>query len=74
MCAVEFVKDKGTKVEFPMEEKVASRVHVAAQKRGLMSRIRGESVYSLAPPVVTPFPVLDRIVEALAGAVHEILG
>jgi L-2,4-diaminobutyrate transaminase len=73
MCGVEFVLDRATKAEHPPEEKVGSRVSAAAQKRGLFSRLRGESVFCLAPPVITPYPVLDRIVEALAGAVKEIL-
>jgi adenosylmethionine-8-amino-7-oxononanoate aminotransferase len=73
MCGIEFVQDKGTKAEFPATEQIASKVHAAAQKRGLFSRLRGESVFCLAPPVVTPYPILDRIVEIMAAAVREVL-
>ncbi|MGQ0635026.1 MAG: aminotransferase family protein [Planctomycetaceae bacterium] len=74
MCGVEFVQDKGSKAEHPPEEKIGSKVHLAAQKRGLVSRLRGESVFCLAPPIVTPYLVLDRIVESLADAVRDVLG
>jgi putrescine---pyruvate transaminase len=74
MCGIEIVQDKGTKAEFPAADQMGSKVHAAAQKRGLFSRLRGESVFCLAPPVVTPYPILDRIVEIMAGAVREVLG
>ena len=71
MCAIEFVENKGTKVEYPVDQKIGSRVHTAAQKRGLFSRLRGESVFCLAPPVISEYATLDRIVEIMAGAVDE---
>jgi adenosylmethionine-8-amino-7-oxononanoate aminotransferase len=74
MCGIELVADKSTKAEHPAEEKIGSKVHLAAQKRGLFSRLRGESVFCLAPPIVTPAPILDRIVEIMAGAVGDVLG
>ncbi len=74
MCAVEIVQDKETKVEFPAADQIGSKVHAAAQKRGLFSRLRGESVFCLAPPVITPYAILDRIVDNLAGAVRDVLG
>jgi adenosylmethionine-8-amino-7-oxononanoate aminotransferase len=74
MCGIEFVRDKQTKAEYDLTEKIGSKVHAAAQKRGLFSRLRGESVFCLAPPIVTPTPILDRIVEIMAGAVGEVLG
>jgi adenosylmethionine-8-amino-7-oxononanoate aminotransferase len=73
MCAVEFVQDKSTKAEFPPAEKVGIRVHQSAQKRGLFSRLRGD-VFCLAPPIITPEPTLDRIVEILSEAVEDVLG
>ena len=68
------MQGKGTKAEFPAADQMGSKVHAAAQKRGLFSRLRGESVFCLAPPVVTPYSVLDRIVEIMAGALREVLG
>jgi adenosylmethionine-8-amino-7-oxononanoate aminotransferase len=46
---------------------------LAAQRRGLFTRLRGD-VFCLAPPVVTPFNLLDRIVEILAESIREVLG
>jgi adenosylmethionine-8-amino-7-oxononanoate aminotransferase len=74
MCGVEFVQDKATKAEYPPEDRIGSKVHAAAQRRGLFSRLRGESVFCLAPPVITPNPILDRIVEIMGEAVREVLG
>jgi adenosylmethionine-8-amino-7-oxononanoate aminotransferase len=74
MCGIEFVQDKGTKAEFPASEKIGSRVHLAAQKHGLVSRLRGESVFCLAPPIITPPALLDRIVEIMALAIEDVLG
>ena len=73
MCAVEIVKDKSTKEEFPASDKIGARVNAETQKRGLFSRLRGD-VYCLAPPVVTTREQLDRIVEALKDSVHAVLG
>jgi adenosylmethionine-8-amino-7-oxononanoate aminotransferase len=73
MCGVEFVQEKQTKAEFPAADQVGPRIHVAAQKRGLFSRLRGD-VFCLAPPIVTTTAQLDRIVEILAESVTEVLG
>ena len=72
MCAVEMVKDKATKEEFPAADGVGAQVHAAAQRGGLFSRVRGD-VFCLAPPVVTTTAQLDRMVEILTAAVREVL-
>ena len=73
MAAVEFVADKGTKAEFPPDQKIGPRVHAAAQERGLFSRLRGD-VFCIAPPFITPTPLLDRIVDTLREATEAVLG
>jgi len=73
MCAVEIVKDKGTKEEFPAADKVGPRVHAAAVERGLFSRVRGD-VFCLAPPIVIKDAELDRIVEILKDSIRAVLG
>ena len=73
MCGIELVQDKSTKSEFPLTDGIGHKVHLAAQRRGLFSRLRGD-VFCLAPPVVTPIKLLDRIVEILAESVREVLG
>ena len=73
MCAVEFVQDKATKAEYPAAEQIGHKVHLAAQRRGLYSRLRGD-VFCLAPPIITSHKLLDRIVEIMAESVGEVLG
>jgi len=73
MCAVEIVKDKATKEEFPASDKVGFRVHEETQKRGLYSRHRGD-VFLLAPPLVTTDAEIDRILQIMGEAVPAVLG
>jgi adenosylmethionine-8-amino-7-oxononanoate aminotransferase len=73
MCAVEFVKDRDTRMPFAPEEQVGARIHAAAQERGLFSRVRGD-VFVLAPPFVIADDLLDRIGEILASATKAALG
>ena len=73
MCAVEFVKGKGTKTEFAPEEEVGVKIHAQTQKRGLFSRLRGD-VFCLAPPIVVTEEELDRIVEIMTESVQAVLG
>lgn len=72
MAAVELVQDKATKAEFAKEDKVGFRVHQAAQKRGMFSRLRGD-VFCIAPPIVTPAAQLQRIVEILKDSIEDVL-
>lgn len=73
MCAVEFVKDKGTKEEFPASEQIGNKVHAATQARGMFTRLRGD-VYCIAPPIVTERKTLDEIAAVLQESVREVLG
>jgi adenosylmethionine-8-amino-7-oxononanoate aminotransferase len=73
MCAVEIVKDRSTKEEFPASDNVGPRLNAETQKRGLFSRLRGD-VYCLAPPVVVTREQLDRIVEVLKQSITAVLG
>ena len=71
MCAVEFVKDRDTRMPFAPEEQIGARLHAEAQARGLVSRVRGD-VFVLAPPFVTPDDLIDRIGEILASATKAV--
>jgi adenosylmethionine-8-amino-7-oxononanoate aminotransferase len=72
MCAVEIVRDKATREEFPADEKIGIRVNEETQKRGLFSRLRGD-VFCLAPPIITSEVQLDRIVEILQQSIEAVL-
>lgn len=73
MCGIELVQDKQTKAEFPPADQIGIKVHLAAQQRGLFTRLRGD-VFCIAPPVITPPALLDRIVNILAESVRAVLG
>ncbi len=73
MCAIEIVKDKATKEEFPAADKVGFRVHEETQKRGLYSRHRGD-VFFLAPPLVTTDGEIDRVVQIMGESIEAVLG
>jgi adenosylmethionine-8-amino-7-oxononanoate aminotransferase len=73
MCAIEFVKDRATKAEFPPAEKVGIRINAEAKRRGLFSRNRGD-IYMLAPPFVITTEQLDRIGDILTDSVRAVLG
>jgi adenosylmethionine-8-amino-7-oxononanoate aminotransferase len=72
MCAIEIVKDKASKEEFAASESIGARIDHEAQSRGLFSRCRGD-VYYLAPPFVTTYSQLDRIVGVLRDSVKAVL-
>ena len=71
MTAIELVRDKATKEEFPAEENMGARLHIETQKRGLFSRLRGD-VFCIAPPVISSREILDRIVEIMAASVRAL--
>ncbi len=73
MCAVEIVKDRATKEEFPASDKIGFRVHEETQKRGLYSRHRAD-VFLLAPPLVTTDAEIDRVVQIMGESVEAVLG
>jgi adenosylmethionine-8-amino-7-oxononanoate aminotransferase len=73
MVAIELVRDKATKAEYPPEEKMGLKVHDAAQERGLFSRLRGD-VFLLAPPIVTTKAQMDQIVEIMTESIAAVLG
>ena len=70
---IEFVQDKATKAEFPPEDQIGIKIHAETQKRGLVSRLRGD-VFCLAPPVVITREQLDRVIAIMADSVKAILG
>jgi adenosylmethionine-8-amino-7-oxononanoate aminotransferase len=80
LAAVELVSDRGTKAGFPADQKVGLRVRREMEKRGLVTRIRSvpvangiaESIF-LAPPLIISEEQVDRILEAVRGAVQAVV-
>jgi putrescine---pyruvate transaminase len=73
LAGVELVADKRTKAAFPTELEIGRRIYLAALRRGLFSRTRGE-IYHLAPPLVATEREIGRMVEILGEAVEEVCG
>jgi adenosylmethionine-8-amino-7-oxononanoate aminotransferase len=71
MCAVELVRDRETKTEFPASEQVGARIHAEAMKRGLFIRRRGD-ILMLAPPLVITRDEVDQIADILATSIEAV--
>jgi adenosylmethionine-8-amino-7-oxononanoate aminotransferase len=67
MCAVEFVADRETKVSANMAPKVVK----ACQDRGLIARIKGESLL-LAPPLIISESEIDEMLAIVRDAVQAV--
>ena len=72
MCGVELVKERDTRAQFPPEEGLGPRLMQAMMSRGLFTRMRGEDVICLAPPIVSGEAQIDRIVEIVRDAIHDV--
>ena len=70
MCAVEFVKDRGTKAPFAPEEQVGARIHAEAVARLFSGSAATSSCWRR---LVTPDDQLDRIGEILSAATKAVL-
>jgi len=71
MAAVELVKDKSTKENYPASVKLADRLAQEFRARGLYTRARGE-VIMLAPPLMIPEETLDRAVEIVGDTIDAV--
>jgi adenosylmethionine-8-amino-7-oxononanoate aminotransferase len=70
--AIELVRDKVTREQFPVTERVAARVVAAAVKRGVLGRPLPGDTIAFAPPLVITREQIDRIVTAYRGALDEV--
>jgi adenosylmethionine-8-amino-7-oxononanoate aminotransferase len=71
MAAVELVKDKPSKEAFDPKLSVGGKVHKATIKRGLFSRVKGDS-FLLAPPLIIKEEQVDQIVSIVGEAIQEV--
>jgi adenosylmethionine-8-amino-7-oxononanoate aminotransferase len=71
MAAVELVANKETKEPFPASANMGARVGKELVKRGLYTRILGDTIL-LAPPLVTPTATVDRIVQILGESIAAV--
>jgi adenosylmethionine-8-amino-7-oxononanoate aminotransferase len=72
MAAVEVVRDKATKQQFPPEAGLTQKLTDALLDRGLYTRVVMDCI-CLAPPLVTTDAELDRIVNIVGETVPAVL-
>ncbi|MBI4362371.1 MAG: adenosylmethionine--8-amino-7-oxononanoate transaminase [Euryarchaeota archaeon] len=73
MVGIELVRDRETREEFPIKERVGHRVCLAARKKGVLIRPLG-NVVVLNPPLATEKKEMDRLVYAAGWGVKRVLG
>ena len=52
IAAVELVKDKKTKEEFPFEQRIGYQIYLEGLKRGVLMRPLGNVIYFMPPLVI----------------------
>lgn len=71
--AIELVKDKATKEQYPASDKLAVRVVAAALKRGVMLRaVPGDSV-AFCPPMIITDGQIDELFDTVGDALNDVL-
>jgi len=71
MAAVELVADRATKQPFSPQAKAGERVRRELEARGVFTRARGD-VILLSPPLVIRNDQVERIVDAVGGALAAV--
>jgi adenosylmethionine-8-amino-7-oxononanoate aminotransferase len=80
LAAVELVQDRGTKANFPADQKVGPRIQQEMTKRGVITRVRptsgahpanGDTIF-FAPPLVISEAEVDRLVSVTRDAVRAV--
>ena len=73
LAAVELTADKATKAPFPPSDQVGPRILREMRERGVITRVKGDSIL-LAPPFVTEPEQIDRIVQVVGDAISAVVG
>lgn len=73
IAAVELVADISTRAPFEASQKVGPQLQKALRERGLITRLKGETIL-LAPPLVTSPEQIDRIIEIVRDSTQEVTG
>ncbi|MCH8010125.1 MAG: aspartate aminotransferase family protein, partial [Chloroflexi bacterium] len=72
IAAVELTADKSTREPFAASDAVGPRVLKEMRERGVITRVKGDSIL-LAPPLVTTPEQIDRIVEVVGASINAVL-
>jgi len=73
MAAVEVVADKATRRPFAPADGIGPKLARAMRDRGVVTRVKGESIL-FAPPLVVTEEQIDTIVNVTADAIDSVLG
>jgi len=73
LAAVELVADRATRAKFPAEQNMGERVRAEMIKRGVVTRVRGDSVF-FSPPLMVTEAQVDRLIAVTRDAVKAVLG
>ena len=73
MAAIELVKDKRTKEDYPMSEKIGIKVIQEARKRGLIIRPLG-NIIVIMPPLCISEEDLNRMMDIIYDSISKITG
>ena len=71
MAAVEVVEDKATRRAYPAAAGIGPRLAREMRNRGVVTRVKGESIL-FAPPLVITADQVDRIVNVTAEAIEAV--
>jgi adenosylmethionine-8-amino-7-oxononanoate aminotransferase len=69
IAAVELVADKSTRASFDPAQNVGVRVLREMRRRGVITRVKGDSVL-LAPPLITKPEQIDRIIDVTGDSIQ----
>jgi len=72
MAAVEVVADKATKQPFAASQGVGPKLAKAMRDRGVVTRVKGESIL-LAPPLIITEEQVDTIVNVTGDAIEMVV-
>lgn len=72
MAAVEVVSDKATRQPFAPAEGIGPKLARAIRDRGVVTRVKGESIL-YAPPLVVTDEQIDTIINATGDAIHAVM-
>ncbi len=73
LAAVELVADKQSRTPFEASQAVGPRMLREMRTRGVITRVKGDSVL-LAPPLVTTEEQIDRIVQVVEDSIQAVVG
>lgn len=73
LAAVELVADRSTRAPFDPADNVGGRLQREMGQRGVITRVKGESIL-FAPPLVTTEEQIDRILDITGTSIEAVTG